>query len=251
MTSRATKLPRMIDSFPSAHVPVCGDCNSILNKNFEERGKPIVRRILDKNRTTKDLLLSVEDMTDLARWMLKVALLAGHPTAEHDDTKAKKRLPQFHSSELDWLKWMVTGATIPSGFSLFISRWDPKHVDCEKTSSMIIDLPHLVIDGVKYTFMHHSMSLGDLYATIVWHPHWPIENKQVIDGKAVQLWPALKEYDLGLLPLVSPNELVFRNSEEVRGVSNDDLISLQRDPLSVARRLSVHKSIHGDSLQNG
>lgn len=243
VTKRDSTEPRPIDALPGAHAPVCAGCNNELNKNFEERGKPLVRRLLQRSDPARDLQLSTEDMTDLARWLLKVALLAGHPSAEHDDTKAKKSLPKFHMDNPKWFSWMTDGCSIPDGFSVFVSRWDQSHVNWQESPTMTIDLPHLLVDDMERPFTHHSISIADLYVTIVWHPHWPIKHQQVVEGRAIQLWPALKACDLSSLPLVSPNELVFRNNEEVVGMASDELSSLQNGPLSVERSSEPYTGI--------
>lgn len=138
---------------------------------------------------------------------------------------------------------MTDGSGIPDGFSVFVSRWNQSHVNWQDSPPMTIDLPHLLVDDVEYPFVHHSIGIADLYVTIVWHPHWPIKHKHVIEGRAVQLWPALNKCELSSMPQVSPNELAFRNSEEVKGLSSKELTSLQKDPLSVERSVEPYTGL--------
>lgn len=237
--------PRLATALPGIHVPACTACNGKLNLYLEMPGRSVLLRVLGQENSGAPIVLSIDEMAKVARWFMKVALLAGHPSATHDQPDVTSLLPSFGSTTNDWLTWMTDGSSIPDGFSVFASRWDQSHVNWQESPTMTIDLPHLLVDDVECPFTHHSISIADQYVTIVWHPHWPIEHRQVVEGRAIQLWPALNACDLSSLPLVSPNELVFRNSEEVIGVASEELASLRKDPLSVERSLKPYTPQNG------
>lgn len=180
-------------STPSGvHVPACEACNNALDASIEKGAKLVVRRIVAHEDSTDPLVLSPDECSALARWLLKVGLLSALTIAEHTHPglRDEEDLPTLGTVRPEWLAWMPTASPPPNGFSVYITRKDLNGADPTPASSRTIVIPNLTIDGVDQDFMTRVFGFIGVQVTIVWHPHWPIVHAQVDEGRAVRLWPS-------------------------------------------------------------
>jgi hypothetical protein len=75
--TRAGEL-RIHNTAGSIKLPVCSECNGILNHRFEEPAKAIIEQIMDSGGKVE---LSREDLEVAGRWFLKTLCFIGHPEA--------------------------------------------------------------------------------------------------------------------------------------------------------------------------
>lgn len=209
-TKRDNVTPVTHGALQGVHVPMCESCNAMLNRTIEVPAKPIVRKLLAHDDSGASLGLSADECADLARWLLKVGILKGHPDADHDHVGLQRdpglaRLPV----RPEWLDWMRTGSTPPDAFSVFATRRDLRAEAPGPSDRQIIVLPKLRVDGEDLEFTSWSFGFTGVNVTIVWHPGWPIAHPQLESGRAVRLWPEPVEIDFGALPQVHPKELTF------------------------------------------
>jgi hypothetical protein len=224
-------------STPSGvNVPACEACNNALDASIEKGAKPVVRRIVAHGDSTGSLVLSTDECTALARWLLKVALLSALEVAEHahPGLRDEKDLPTLSTVRPEWLAWMPTADPPPDGFSVYITRRALDGADPVPASSRTIVIPNVTVDGADQDYMTRVFGFFGVHVTVIWHPHWPIVHSQVDEGRAARLWPDPVAVDFGALPQVSPNELKFWNGAVGSiGVASDQLDLLGQHPLSV------------------
>lgn len=205
--------PQTSIALPGVHVPACVACNGAMNTRLEEPAKEVVRSLLTQSDSSDDLFVSADESTTLARWLVKVGILAAHPARRFDlpAMNADPNVPMFTSVRSEWLSWMTTGAPLPAGFSVYISRrkLDGSEMVPEPENQQRIPLPDVIVDGDRLDYMQRAFGFYGVNVTIVWHPGWPIDQPQVSKGRAVQLWPKPSPFNFGSLPQVSPRELQF------------------------------------------
>lgn len=205
--------PQTSIALPGVHVPACVACNGAMNAHLEEPAREIVRSLLAHGDSSDDLLVSTDESTALARWLVKVGILAAHPARRFDlpAMNADPNVSKFVNARSEWLSWMTTGAPLPAGFSVYISR---RKIDGSEPvpapeGQQRIPLPNVIVDGDRLDYMQRAFGFYGVNVTIVWHPGWPIDQPQVSNGRAVQLWPKPSPFNFGSLPQVSPKELQF------------------------------------------
>ncbi|MCY1718700.1 hypothetical protein OVA26_17325 [Microbacterium sp. SL62] len=235
-TKRDKVTPLTTNSLQGVHVPACEQCNAVLDTTIEKPAKPLVRRLMDHRDSSDELLLTADECATLARWILKVGILAAHPAADHDHP-GLQRDPEVSGLDFvrsEWLDWLRAGSPPPDGFSVFITRRSLRGEAAEPDVKQKIVLPRVAVEGEDLDFMSRSFGFSGVNATIVWHPGWPISHAQVDSGRALRLWPHPTEADFGALPIVHPKELAFWDgSIGVRMFSSDEYASGTEVPLSV------------------
>jgi hypothetical protein len=229
--------PQKSSALPGVHVPMCAACNTALNSYLEVPARPIVRKLLERGDSSDDLVVSAGESAALAQWLLKVGLLSAHPTRRHDLPAMDRDgdMPMLTVVRPEWLTWMTTGDAPPDGFSVYLTRRELHgEPPLDASDREWIVLPRIIVDGRDLGFMQRSFGFSGVTVTIVWHPGWPVAHPQVATSRAVQLWPAPHEFNLGALPRVNPNELRFMDGS-IGEIMMDAEVFAQRTriPLSV------------------
>lgn len=179
------------------HVPMCHCHNTkVLKELVEDPAAPVMRRVLRSDKGTLPTL-DPDEAAALGRWFLKVGLLLAHPEAVHDNPHVRRSASPAgridYSSE--WIQWMADGVDPSEDFSVYVTRAAPTGDGSgdgtgDASSEATILLPgHVVVDGHELPFMCRQLGVRDLYATIVFHPGWPILHPLVEAGQAQLLWP--------------------------------------------------------------
>lgn len=214
------------DSLPSVHVPMCGGCNSMLDRTLEKPAKPVVRRLMPWSANHHWPLVGAAEVTALGRWLLKVGLLWAHP-ASMPDQEAVQRDPgieRFANVPPEWVDWMREGRNPPRDFTLFVSRRSP-YSGHEPWPGQIrqIDLPRSIQVGAReLRFVARDFScIRGLDFTMVWHPGWPIRHPLVAESKAAVLWPDPGEINFALLREVYVDEFRFGTFWPAQDVTED------------------------------
>jgi len=164
-TKRDKKTPVTSEALQGVHVPMCETCNALLNRTVEVPAKPVVRNLLAHGDSSACLKLSAEECADLARWLLKVGILKGHPEAVHDHVGLQRdpSFPRMTTVRPERLDWMRTGSAPPDGFSVYATRRHPRGEDGAPSDKQIIVLPNLLVDGQDLDYT--SWSFGSRGST--------------------------------------------------------------------------------------
>lgn len=196
-----------------AHVPMCGECNSLLAKYIEEPVKDVIRAVMPKSTEHEWPTLTADDCEALARWFLKVGLLLSHSEVEYDDPRVNRDpdVPRM-SVAPTYLQWMRDGSPPPTGFSVYIQRRSlTSDVEEWGGDTRYVLLPDAVnVGDSQLGFWGRSLGIRGLDVDIVWHPGWPLVHPLVEEGRAVELWPNATDVDFASLgPEVHPAEVQF------------------------------------------
>jgi hypothetical protein len=233
---RRNGAPAISKSWPNAHVPMCKECNERLNASIECPAKPVFRRVTGTSASEGNIWLSAFDCAALTRLFLKIGLLSHHPAANQDmpalGVEMSNRSIEIETEK--WLDWMRNSVDPPPEFSVYLSREDDgsdSRISCEK---QCIWLPDVFVVGRSLHFQAWSYTLLGLSIRIVWHPGWPIENSQVLTGKAIELWPHPQPTDFGLLPVLDREEIGFALSHTVVSYASEETYTTAKmQPLRV------------------
>lgn len=176
-TKRDGVTPVTAIALPGVHVPMCESCNTELNRSIEEPAKPVIRRLLPWSSTHAWPAISTNEAAALARWFLKIGLLAGHPEAVHDNPHVQRDedFPRFERVEPAWLDWMRTGSAPPADFSVYVAKRSVMGEQPWEGETQRIFLPTRVVVGDReLRFATRSFGVRGLDVTMVLHPGWPI-----------------------------------------------------------------------------
>jgi hypothetical protein len=136
--------PRKDDSW-GIKLPVCEECNRVLNQKFEQPAKPHIRKLMALNG---DVAFGGADAMKVARWFLKTWLLWAHPTT-------RESVPGIAPSRWDGVAdnlytWMVTDQLPPAGLSMWVTKRGEDEPGDSPTRH--IPLPRVVADGREIEF---------------------------------------------------------------------------------------------------
>lgn len=235
-TKRDGETPATFTALPGIHVPMCENCNSVLDRTIEKPAKDLIRQLIPWTDPHTWPSVSAAEAAALAHWLLKVGLLAAHPAAEYDNPLVDRDpgLDRLSQMQPEWLDWLRTGSAPPTDFSVYVTR---RGVDADppfEGERQRIALPRVVLDGRDLHYMSRSFGFRGLNVTIVWHPGWPILHPLVEDGRAIALWPNPSAVDFASLREVNPREFQFHdlNLGEMQ-VTAQRFQLMTQDPLSV------------------
>ncbi|MCA0146732.1 hypothetical protein [Blastococcus sp. LR1] len=185
-------------------LPACEECNSELNRRFEEPAKETLRGLFG---TPTPPALTAAETTAVALWFLKTWLLLPHPRVYYANTiidRIHRDMRWPEPAPPDFYRWTVTGGSPPEGLSLWIYRARSETEDLSWRNGRRLVLPTVRQDGRTMRFASHEVTLHGLTVTLAVHPGWPIDHPLEADGRAVRLWPRLvtDALDLSGFPLV-------------------------------------------------
>lgn len=235
-TKRDGVTPVTAVALPSVHVPLCEPCNTELNRTIEGPAKPVIRRLLPWSSTHSWPTITADEAAALARWFLKVALLASHPEAVHDNPHVQRDedYPRFDQVEPAWLDWMRTGSDPPTDFSVYIARRSVMGEQPWKSDTQRILLPpRIVVGDSELRYATRSFGVRGLDVSIVWHPGWPILHPLQEAGRVERLWPDPAPVDFDKLPEVHPREFRFTVGIGPRIMTEAEFEAATQEPLSV------------------
>lgn len=198
--------PRRSEGFPGVKLPACDVCNPTLNRRFEEPAKPIIRRVFDAEAM---LELSAEEAYVLAEWFVKTWLLLAHPAARHGEPRMIQKSWNLDLVIDDLYGWMTDGSPPPDSVSMWLMRQDLTDANDGELVTLQTPLPSISADGRLIKFQSIWLGLDVLEATLVYHPHWPIDLPLEVEGRVARLWPRYKNepLDLAALPPVHSREM--------------------------------------------
>lgn len=200
------------NALPGCHVPMCLECNNHLNRTIEEWAKPVVRRIIPRSADHDWPTISAEDAGALARWLLKVGLLLGHPDAVPDSPHVDRDTgyPRFETVKPEWIEWMLRGSPPPHSFSVFIAKRAPDlGGEWHGETQRILLRPGFVSGASELRPMSRSLGIRGLDVDFVWHPGSPQIHPGEAGGRVARLWPEPHSVDFSSLPYVHPKEFCF------------------------------------------
>lgn len=215
---------------------MCEPCNTELNRSIEEPAKPIIRRLLPWSSTHAWPAISADESAALARWFLKIGLLAGHPQAVHDSPHVQRDedYPRFDRIEVAWQDWMRTGSAPPDDFSVYVAKRSVMGEQPWEGETQRIFLPTRVVVGDReLRYAARSFGVRGLDVTIVRHPRWPILHPLEESGRVARLWPKPAPVDFDKLPEVHPREFSFTVGFGPRIMTEAEFEAARREPLSV------------------
>lgn len=230
-TKRDGVTPVTAIALPGVHVPMCESCNTELNRSIEEPAKPVIRRLLPWSSTHAWPAISTNEAAALARWFLKIGLLAGHPEAVHDNPHVQRDedFPRFERVEPAWLDWMRTGSAPPADFSVYVAKRSVMGEQPWEGETQRIFLPTRVVVGDReLRFATRSFGVRGLDVTMVLHPGWPILHPLEEAGRVAALWPNPAPVDFDKLPEVHPREFSFTVGLGTRRMSEAGFETLTR-----------------------
>lgn len=249
-TKRDGVTPVTAVALPGVHVPMCESCNTELNRSIEEPAKPVIRQLLPWSPTHAWPAISTNEAAALARWFLKIGLLAGHPEAVHDNPHVQRDedFPRFERVDPAWLDWMRTGSAPPADFSVYVAKRSVMGEQPWQGETQRIFLPtRVVVAERELRFATRSFGVRGLDVTMVWHPGWPILHPLEEAGRVAALWPNPAPVDFDKLPEVHPKEFSFTVGLGTRRMSEAGFKTLTQEPLSVATDPFVQ--FFGDTTQ--
>ena len=173
-------VPRRNAVFPRVFLPCCTSCNGELDRRFEKRAKPVMRRILG----TSDVQLAPEETQVAAEWFVKTALFLSHHKVRHTDPGIRPHV-WSPAPPTDIYRWTVTGEPPPLSLSLWIG-WRP---DSPHLRKVAMQLPRVHADGRDHVFQVAQHGLRFLSITLLYHPGWPVEHPHERTGEVIRLWP--------------------------------------------------------------
>lgn len=235
-TKRDGLTPATEVAVPGVHVPMCKPCNAHLNRSIEEPAKPVIRRLLPRSSIHAWPKISADEAEALARWFLKIGLLAGHPEAVHDNPHVQRDedFPRFKRVEPAWLDWMRTGSAPPADFSVYVAKRSLMGDQPWESETQRIFLPTRVVVGHReLLFAARSFGVRGLDVTMVWHPGWSILHPLEEAGRVAALWPNPAAVDFAKLPQVHPREFSFTVECGTRVMTEAEFRHVTREPLSV------------------
>jgi hypothetical protein len=195
---------------PVPHVPMCSDCNGLLNRYLEEPAKPVIRKILPWSAEHEWPVITAPEAAAVGRWLLKIAVLWAHPEADDDNPRVTQgpNIGKFDFAEPEWLSWMSEGRDPPCGFTVYVCRRDPLSDRVPWTGRVHrIELPmSATVDDREVRYMKREIGIKGLDATGMWHPGWHIEHPLVAEGRAAALWPNPTAIDFAALGEVRQGE---------------------------------------------
>jgi hypothetical protein len=174
--------PRKHDSW-AIKLPMCEECNHVLNQRFEQQARPHIRKLMAQNG---NVVFGGADAMKVARWFLKTWLLWAHPAT-------RESVPGIAPSRWDGISdglyvWTVTNQLPPAGLSMWITKRGEE--DPEDAATRHIPLPTVVVaDGRKIEFRAKRAGLRSLDVSLVYHPDWEIAHPLEAEGRALRLWP--------------------------------------------------------------
>lgn len=182
-------------------LPVCEQCNGILERRFETPTKDIVRRLF---AARGDLELDADEARLVGLWLAKTLLLQAHPQARYADPVVEKHALRWREDDAPprrYYDWLIAGVDPPEGLSLWVFRSDESAED-RASADYRIPLPDLTCDCVRTKFLTFQLGWHGLDTTLVVHPGWPVDHPLERDGLAVRLLPVSGAVGLGDLPIV-------------------------------------------------
>lgn len=206
--------PRQQVSISRVKLPMCVQCNGVLNQRFEEPAKEIVRRVMASDGQAK---LTGPEAMQCALWFLKTWLLLAHPAAVSSEPAVTRE--GWEGAPEDLWSWTVDGSPPPDGLSLWVHR--PTAEPDAQDEPQHVMLPTVVADGTTTAFRVHEQGVraadSFLQLTVVFHPGWAIDHPLEAAGRALRLWPRSADdpIDFAALPAVAPNELRWRRGLRV------------------------------------
>ncbi len=189
-------------------LPVCQECNAVLNERFEEPAKPLVRRLFNRGPA-----LTHNESQVIGCWFVKTWLLLAHPEVRVSDPGWPLRPWQPVRQAL--YEWMISGSQIPAGLSAWLMRIDREGPPAAATRHL--SLPTVIADGRTIEFQVLQFGLGSIDVSLVYHPMWPIDHPLVAEERAAQLWPPRDAsiLDVRGLALVRPREMAWLKGPSV------------------------------------
>lgn len=198
--------PRTTNHIPPILVPMCdgpSGCNGWLNKTYEIKGKPAVRKALE------DLsALDAAETEAFSKWWVKTLLLYLHPSARSSLPDA----PQISWTLPDslYLGWRSTGA-LPDDLSLWISLYDPHGsggAELPGLSRLWLNTTSSVDGrGGRGEATLHGIDLSDgrlALLLLAYHPLMNLQNPFEAAGLSTRLWPSSPNgFEVGALPVLS------------------------------------------------
>jgi hypothetical protein len=207
-----------LPDLPVPHVPMCSECNGLLNTHFENPAKPVVRKLLPGSASHVWPAITDAEARALGRWMLKIGILWAHPDADDDNPHVNRGpdIGKFNSIDPQWLAWMAAGSDPPDGFSVHAWRRDLYSALPWTGSVSRVELPAGTRDGqCEVRFMKREIGIKGLDAVVAWHPGWPLDNPLVTEGRAAVLWPHPEALDFAALGEVREGTCVFEIGQVV------------------------------------
>jgi hypothetical protein len=225
-------------------LPVCLDCNHILEARFERPGRELVYRLFSDGGARFD----GSEAAIVSLWLLKTWLLLCHPAIHYsqelvNDLDIIRRRPMLPVS---CYQWMVDGSAPPAGLSLWLARSN----DDRSPRTSMIPVPTVEADGASVLFAAHESWVHGLTICVAFHPGWDIDFPGVGDGRVVRLWPSPPPFDLGALPVLVNGDLPMwvegwrvqlRNG--VLGTGNLPALGAVHDGIDFAQRLRGYASV--------
>ena len=197
-------LPREHASVGGVKLPVCVECNSILDRRFEKSAKRPIRLLMAQDG---DVVFAGTGGMVMALWFLKTWLLLAHPAARESDPDVTPA--RWDSVPEELYSWLVTDQPPPAGFSIWVTRRAEEGP--EPAAIRRIPLPTVVADGRSIKFRAKRAGVRLLDVSLVYHPGWEIEHPLEVEGRALRLWPrtADTEADFASLPTVHPKDTTW------------------------------------------
>jgi hypothetical protein len=168
-------------------LPVCVDCNSILEKRFETPAKETLRRVFAADGAAS---LTADEAARVGAWFTKTLLLLVHPQIRYAHPRIGDHAVRLDATEMPpdaIYDWLVTGDPPPAGLSLWVHRADLGH---QEPSKFEMPLPVVTADGITVRYLAFEVCTHGLSATLIVHPGWPIEHPLEAADEAVRLTPA-------------------------------------------------------------
>lgn len=201
-------------TFPRAKLACCEKYNAELNRRFENPGAGPARRLFETDRPA----FTSKESQDLTLWILKTWLLLAHP-----QTEFKPGLPRprpWNTAPPEVFAWLVNGQAPQAGLSAWAFRHDRNHGEQSPGSTPRLQLPTVVADGIKVTFLSLDLTLKLVNVALVFHPGWRIAHPDVPTGRVVTLWPGGKGAALPPLPSLGHQPLAWVDGPELHFLPN-------------------------------
>lgn len=187
-------------------VPMCADCNGVLNARFEVPAKDLIRSLTRRSINHTWPTLTANEARCLALWLLKVGLLLKHPKARHDDPDQDVQAERWSSVPRALLVWMIDEDEPPAGLSVFLSRRDES---LAAPTRRRIPIPAVRVGNEVTLFLAAGYGLRGIDLDLVFHPGWPLRHALVDEGSAARIWPDPGAIDIEAITPVHPRSMGY------------------------------------------
>ncbi len=209
------------DHLPVHLMPICRNCNNIMNLRFESSQSSVLKFFRDENLLAKELRLVFE-------WITKTIILLHHPNTYLGGDVNLERNPKEIDKNL--YSWMIDNSPPPDSVSCWIATTRRQtRAKVVSSSFQRFSPPAFSMGGTEYRPRLFAAGLGvaqDLVKfQVVYHPGCKLDHPMIGGSKVRRLSPTSASFCKNDLAPLSAEELhqfdrAWENFTHVRFLSN-------------------------------